>query len=543
MEDVPTLTRNKIDYSNRLPEGWKDNLLPEDQQWVGSQLFAKKGELVSSLKMWWHPPQPPGPKSTLSVPSAGSYFLRRLFLWMPRKMWHHNFTCPNCSDTSLTSKGVYNRVRTIVDLKDQYYLATEYLECRSCKGTFLSYDSRLMDNLPTYLRICFPIVLTRKYACDVSVVALMGSRSIGNSPTALRKDLNEIHTDEWIRKCIVYLSNCKRHKENRFAGQLLMYQHPPEFRPVPSPKWFLAVYLRDVWSRLPILKASASSVYGNILKIASKKKITKKLQGFVANSATWCTNVGNENGAVLLSLLTTSENLSNVEKMANGLMARYEKANVSPPHLLYTDRDCCKIDGPSKLNRLFFKWTDLKIRIDSWHFMRRLAKTVVNESHPLYGTFMCSISKEIFEWDPKDVNLLTQAKKEELEMAGISNPPPGAVKRAITKKELAKHCKRRTRGSEQTILLLNQLFQSMKGKTDTLGVPLLREDYQEVWEEQKRHVSCVQDPDGVPLYTKVGQLTKGRTLLPVYRCARGTTSLESFHLHLKNFIPGMCIFK
>ena len=82
----------------------------------------------------------------------------------------------------------------------------------------------------------------------------------------------------------------------------------------------------------------------------------------------------------------------------------------------------------------------------------------------------------------------------------------------------------------------------MKGKTDTLGVPLLREDYQEVWEEQKRHVSCVQDPDGVPLYTKVGQLTKGRTLLPVYRCARGTTSLESFHLHLKNFIPGMCIF-
>ena len=479
MEDVPTLTRNKIDYSNRLPEGWKDNLIPEDQQWVGSQLFAKKGELVSSLKMWWHPPQPPGPKSTLSVPSAGSYFLRRLFLWIPRKMWHHNFTCPNCSNTSLTSKGVYNRVRTIVDLKDQYYLATEYLECRSCKGTFLSYDSRLMDNLPTYLRICIPIV-----------------------------------------------------QENRFAGQLLMYQHPPEFRPVPMPKWFLAVYLRDVWSRLPILKASASSVYGNILKIASKKKTTKKLQGFVANSATWCTNVGNENGAVLLSLLTTSENLSNLEKMANGLMARYEKANVSPPHLLYTDRDCCKIDGPSKLNRIFFKWTDLKIRIDSWHFMRRLAKTVVNESHPLYGTFMCRISKAIFEWDPKDVNLLTLAKKEELEMAGISNP-----------KELAKHCKQRTRGSEQTILLLNQLFQSMKGKTDTLGVPLLREDYQEVWEEQKRHVSCVQDPDGVPLYTKVGQLTKGRTLLPVYRCARGTKSLESFHLHLRNFIPGMCIFK
>ena len=47
---------------------------------------------------------------------------------------------------------------------------------------------------------------------------------------------------------------------------------------------------------------------------------------------------------------------------------------------------------------------------------------------------MCSISKAIFEWDPKDVNLLTQAKKEELEMAGISNP-----------KELAKHCTNKER--------------------------------------------------------------------------------------------------
>ena len=26
--------------------------------------------------------------------------------------------------------------------------------------------------------------------------------------------------------------------------------------------------------------------------------------------------------------------------------------------------------------------------------------------------------------------------------------------------------------------------------------------------------------------------------LPVYRCGRGTTSLESFHLHLNRFIPG-----
>ena len=31
---------------------------------------------------------------------------------------------------------------------------------------------------------------------------------------------------------------------------------------------------------------------------------------------------------------------------------------------------------------------------------------------------------------------------------------------------------------------------------------------------------------------------KGQTNLPIYRCARGSTSLESFHHHLRNFIPG-----
>ncbi len=35
-----------------------------------------------------------------------------------------------------------------------------------------------------------------------------------------------------------------------------------------------------------------------------------------------------------------------------------------------------------------------------------------------------------------------------------------------------------------------------------------------------------------------GHLTKGKVSLPIVRCARGSTSLESFHLHLARFIPG-----
>ncbi|KAF1393394.1 hypothetical protein PFLUV_G00015170 [Perca fluviatilis] len=75
--------------------------------------------------------------------------------------------------------------------------------------------------------------------------------------------------------------------------------------------------------------------------------------------------------------------------------------------------------------------------------------------------------------------------------------------------------------------------------TDTMGVPLIdRARMEEIWSTQRRHLDCIQDPEGVELYAQTGELTKGGVKLPVFRCGRGSTSLESFHLHLCRFIPG-----
>ena len=52
------------------------------------------------------------------------------------------------------------------------------------------------------------------------------------------------------------------------------------------------------------------------------------------------TNVGNEHGQVLVSVLTAKEG-SGLSKMAGGLMKQYKNASVDPPVLLYVDRDCC----------------------------------------------------------------------------------------------------------------------------------------------------------------------------------------------------------
>ncbi|EFX65479.1 hypothetical protein DAPPUDRAFT_333147 [Daphnia pulex] len=237
------------------------------------------------------------------------------------------------------------------------------------------------------------------------------------------------------------------------------YEAPPVFKTPQTQKWFLAAYVRDVWSRLETLKGSATSIYGSILKIDSTKKITIKLQGTSANSVSWCTNVG-------------------------------------------------------------------------------LFSASTNESHPLYGIFMSRISTAIFEWDSSDVALLKEAKCGELKLAGIRQQSQETVLKSITKQELARHCRRMTRGVENTTNLLEELFSSLMDVTDTLGVPILRENAFEILETEIKHIQCLQDPTGVLLYTKTISIEKGGISLPVYRCARGTTSLENFHSHIKNCIPG-----
>ena len=68
----------------------------------------------------------------------------------------------------------------------------------------------------------------------------------------------------------------------------------------------------------------------------------------------------------------------------------------------------CQI--PLSLQTLFHKWDTIQVRLDIWHFMRRLGRGCTSESHPLYGTFMSKLSSCIFEWDADDYDRLLSAK-------------------------------------------------------------------------------------------------------------------------------------
>lgn len=171
--------------------------------------------------------------------------------------------------------------------------------------------------------------------------------------------------------------------------------------------------------------------------------------------------------------------------------------------------------------------------------MRRISSACTTESHALYPQFMRRLSGCIFYWSEEDLAALKLAKETQAMKEGMT--VQGKEQEWLTKKELALHCRRTTRSPVEIRQQINELLEVFSGEQgrDMLGTPLLDADKaRDVWESQQRHVDCIQDPPNVSLYTQTGTLKKGTKTLPTYRCARGSTSLESFHLHLNRFIPG-----
>ena len=176
------------------------------------------------------------------------------------------------------------------------------------------------------------------------------------------------------------------------------------------------------------------------------------------------------------------------------------------------------------------------MRLDAWHFMRRLALGVKSTIHPLYGTLIACLSACLFDWDAGDVALLERAKLAQLRADGMAEPAVGAARWTITRRELVRHCRPRTVGVQATVDKVQHMLLEMADATHVLGTPLLNaREMDVIWEEQRRHVVCLQDPEEAtcpPLYVQTGTFQMNGVALPVYRCARGTTGLESYHLHL-----------
>ena len=528
--------RAGIKYELRCPTSWTK--MPHiDKVWIGQTLFrskdARSNSIIENLDSHWFYPPTHIPKIG-EVPNLDN-FRKPAFVWMPEKTYAFQFKCTaDKCDKKLTHRGAYKTVLEVVGLSRTYWLIGSRLMC-DANHDHRSWDCRLLEQLPSYIADNYPILHTYRYALDKEVVVHMRSRTLGNSITALRNVLYEQHSENHLRSCNIYLGQVERYNRYKLPYTFHEPSPPPKFDGIQSKEWFTACYMKDVALRMPFIQSQLTSVFGEVLKIDSTKKTCKKLQGHSAGTMSWMTNVGNECGEILMSVATASESVANLEKMAQGLIDRYRNADVNQPNAIYTDRDCC---ATGKVADLFANWTS-PVRLDIWHFMRRFEQGTAGTHHPLYGTFLGRLSDCIFEWDSSDYALLLKAKKSQLKSQhGHSRVSDKFVKQNLNRQEIARHCKRQTRGPLATERLIEELIFTLKDASSELGAPFILPTMEDILATQRRHLICIQDPPHVNLYTRVGFVKKGGINLPVYRCARGSTSLESFHLYLNRFIPG-----
>lgn len=105
-----------------------------------------------------------------------------------------------------------------------------------------------------------------RYACDKGLITMMRDRSLGNSTTAMMRKLFEMHQDGWLATCGQYFSDCLGFLRNH------RFQSVPPLCSLPSAKWLMSVYMKDVIERRPETLKKITSIHGSILKLDSTKK-------------------------------------------------------------------------------------------------------------------------------------------------------------------------------------------------------------------------------------------------------------------------------
>ena len=120
-----------------------------------------------------------------------------------------------------------------------YYMHANRITHRSgntggCTSTYISWDSRIVKQLPDSVLARLPVVPTYRYACDRTVVSLLRAHTLGNSTTALHHNILEGHSEEWLKRQLMYLGDCARVKESRQKLGLHTVEYP-EAPPFPVP--------------------------------------------------------------------------------------------------------------------------------------------------------------------------------------------------------------------------------------------------------------------------------------------------------------------
>ncbi|KAK0139748.1 hypothetical protein N1851_023342 [Merluccius polli] len=488
-------TRLPAAEQNLSPCCWKPALPVLDQQWISKALFqwSKTGqpELTSPGG------QCGGTPATITGAyrhsANGAYFGHPLFLWMPRKLWRVRLLCPHEDCGRRTDSADCTREYDSGWCQHDLLHGVRVSVLQGVQAKVISWTRNIIRQLDIAIK-SIPRPPDLQAGCDIRSCGRC-VRGVWATAAASCKDRWLSTPEVWLQKQLQFLTDCSGFARAVSAGLVapMAIGDTPKMMEVPKHRWLMQVYSQDVLGRLEEIKASITSLFGRVLKLDSTKKIVKKLAVRAASQHRGPPTLAMRR-AVIMSVLTASEGYG-LGPMIGGLESRYKTLACLLPRCCMST-DCC---GSTHLHKIFGSWDRMLLRLDIWHFMRRIAI----DSHSLYAGFMNQLSQCIFIWDEDDVRALTEAKRAELAPRHILPPTPADVMRRISRAEMALHCRRTTRSRDEMEALITQLLEAYDGD---------RVSGCEIWKAQTKHLCCLQDPPGVQLYMQTAPCRRGGTL-------------------------------
>nr|XP_021326769.1 uncharacterized protein LOC101885269 [Danio rerio] len=520
-------------------------------------------KVLKDDRMWFHPPEFPGVVEG-KVPSADSFFHSSVFFWRPVGVWRYSLRCPRSDCPARTNQkaflyrcGYSSTVRQICHMSGWYSMLTEVLACNACRkaakeseehtiGRFLSWDQCILNQLSPAHRAVFPAVLTLRRGVDKQVIRLMRDRTEGNTMVKVWRQVQESHCEDYLQRKDLYTTLLSQYnKPGKITRSLCQqFQRPPARREPPSARLMRKAFLISEADNIEDYRTQIMSTFGQVLKYDSTKKICKKLSGDGKGTAEWCTNVANEQGQILISVLTCEESLEKMRPMAEGLMERYRRADKAPPELMYVDRGCCRVHAVSSVEQLFSDWTDrgMLVRLDIFHWIHRFDAALRTDHHPKYALFKSALSAAVFAYNKDDMALLVQAIRAGHPTNYASLTDSQIIELRVSKYDLSHYVRRITVGAQETCARVQCAIDLLKGAAgmDENQVHLFKDSaaIDHVWENQQKHLECIQDPPGRNMYTITKYVTRNGVRLARYSTVRGSNSLEGFHSFLPDMIPG-----
>ena len=446
-----------------------------------------------------------------------------LFVWDPKKLGQNiEILCPECGRPGRKSE--WNPPRILHGISDTYLYMTRTYTCNECdcskgqaqgrKRTKFSADApSVRSSLPSDISAMYTFFDTGRTLCEITLIDLIRSMATKTSWSAVAESLNEGKATTWIRSVTL--------PYQRICTELSLkpLQNWPASLPTAyllSDKWVRNVYVKDAEQRnLEMMRELQATVGHDVLMVDWTKDAAKR------SSAIWLFNIMDCARQILGFRLTSTCKPYEVRDLLTDLATR-----GTNPKVVYVDDECCGgwRDEVKKV------WPEAHVRLDPMHALRRLTQTTSSTRHPWHDEFCIQLSNSFYEWDQEALQRLRAARVRD-----------GLVP-DMTRADLLKYVPRKIAHEAAIVRAVENTLNFFSSRNHAAHGHLLTKATLESWQALKQHIvkGCLCDPPNVSLYHPSDrQIVLGGESFPTLQSRRGSSALEGFHLHQKQWLGAL----